>query len=116
MVVFVLGVWVCVCLGVLVRGVPAQLLGGKVMRWDLDDRQVDDLFRALRIAREVCEGHALEMESLAARLRAGEEFGWFAPGEDGARAADRLARGHRDSVELFEALGVELEECCEEQG
>lgn len=80
------------------------------MRFDLDDRQVEDVFRALRIAREVCEGHALELESVAARLRAGETYLLFAPGEDGARAADRMAADYRGSVAAFGALGYVLED------
>lgn len=68
------------------------------------------VLNALRIAAEVVTEHASQMDEMAQRLRNGEEFALFAPGENGARACDALADQHRSNAETFRDLYSQVED------
>ena len=63
---------------------------------------------ALSVALEEYKKNREQFLALADRLRAGESFPLFADGEDGARAAERLAQRfeqqHDSCVELLEVM------------
>ena len=81
------------------------------MRVELDWSDLEDVRLALRIARETVEGYGLDLELVAAQLRAGESVAPFVDGEGGAVAAERLAASHSATARRLRSIEENLEEC-----
>ncbi len=76
----------------------------------LDDDQSSTLHNMMTTAKEEYQKHADTFRQQAAAIRGGAPGGFFADGEPGARAADRLAeqfdRQVVDAQKLIDALDV----------
>ena len=62
------------------------------MRIDLQEHELHTIRNGLSVAAERFDEHVKQFTAIAAELRAGKANGFFAPGEAGARAAERLAK------------------------
>jgi hypothetical protein len=83
------------------------------MKKRLSSSEVSTITNALHVAAERFDESVKEFEKLAAFLREGGKYPMFAPGEDGARAADALAEQFRaqaeDSRDVFDKIeGTEM--------
>jgi hypothetical protein len=81
----------------------------------LDDDQISTLENALRVTREEYGKYAATFREQAHACRSGSPTGMFAEGEDGARAADRLAEQFDRQVAEVEAIETLIEESHEEE-
>ncbi len=86
----------------------------KVKKNVLSPAQRRVIQHALMIAAETFDEHATTMKKIVKQLRAGSKsHAMFAKGEDGARAADAIARGHEGQAQDARELRGLLEEAGE---
>ena len=84
-------------------------------RYWLHPSDESTLVNALGVAAERFTESAAEFHKLAAHLRAGGEFPMFAPGEAGARAADRLAEQFESQTKNASSLRDRIENAGEDE-
>ena len=74
----------------------------------LDD--ISTIKKALNLAGEQYAKHEEEFLDIASYIRAGNEYDFFAPGEAGAKAAEKMAEDFKSQAEDCEKLEALLED------